>query len=233
MIISALQLMALQIETLFTRDAAGRMLRVNEPDGDPAPRFFLGRTAEGNIWRVRHDTPDDLARELDRICRAEPIVQHFEAPPLCLEAVRALLGDDAPASEAYRGPCFCFPPNLPDAPDALTLDERHALLLPPQFANAATPHPERLPVVGVLADGVIAAICFSSRNTPRACEAGVETLPAQRGRGLASIAVAGWAALVRQSGREPLYSTDWDNHASRGVARRLGLRLYGEDVSWG
>jgi hypothetical protein len=30
---------------------------------------------------------------------------------------------------------------------------------------------------------------------------------------------------------QPLYSTSWDNLGSQGVARRLGLRLYGEDWS--
>jgi hypothetical protein len=42
--------------------------------------------------------------------------------------------------------------------------------------------------------------------------------------------VAAWARAIRESGGEPLYSTSWDNKASRGVARKLGLLLYGEDL---
>jgi hypothetical protein len=37
---------------------------------------------------------------------------------------------------------------------------------------------------------------------------------------------------VRRENRIPLYSTSWDNAASRGVARRLGLVLYGADLSF-
>ncbi|HWQ14799.1 MAG TPA: hypothetical protein VNL77_18515, partial [Roseiflexaceae bacterium] len=106
---SPLTLMALQVATLFLLDGRGRLVRVNEPDGAPAPRFFMGRTAEGNIWRFRHDLPDDLAAELERLCRAEPPAQDLEEPPLCYAAVRAVLEEGAPVAEEWRGPCYRFP----------------------------------------------------------------------------------------------------------------------------
>jgi RimJ/RimL family protein N-acetyltransferase len=62
-----------------------------------------------------------------------------------------------------------------------------------------------------------------------AAEAGVETLEAFRGRGLATAAVACWARAVQRSGRLALYSTSWDNAPSQAVARRLSARLYGEN----
>jgi hypothetical protein len=37
---------------------------------------------------------------------------------------------------------------------------------------------------------------------------------------------AAWARLV--SDRTAFYSTDWDNVASQGIARRLGLRPLGQ-----
>jgi hypothetical protein len=40
-----------------------------------------------------------------------------------------------------------------------------------------------------------------------------------------------WARAVRALGAEPLYSTSWQNAASRAVARKLGLVLYGTDLS--
>jgi hypothetical protein len=41
------ELLRIHVETLFTHDAMGRMVRVNEPAGKAAPRFYLGRSVEG------------------------------------------------------------------------------------------------------------------------------------------------------------------------------------------
>ena len=50
-------------------------------------------------------------------------------------------------------------------------------------------------------------------------------------RAAVAAAVAAWALAVRKEGRIPLYSTSWDNLASRSVARKLDLILYGTDFS--
>ena len=44
------------------------------------------------------------------------------------------------------------------------------------------------------------------------------------------VVVAGWARAVREAGVEPLYSTSWQNAASRAVARKLALVPFGSDV---
>ena len=83
------------------------------------------------------------------------------------------------------------------------------------------------------ADGEVVAVCHSARLTPAAAEAGVETATAYRGRGFAGAVVLCWAQAVVAQGRLPLYSTNWTNHASRAVARKLGLTMFGEDFSIG
>ena len=52
---NAREMMRIQAEALFTHDLNGRLSRVNEPNGARAPRFFLGRTAQGRVWRFRDD----------------------------------------------------------------------------------------------------------------------------------------------------------------------------------
>jgi hypothetical protein len=61
------ELMRLHVRALFTHDGAGRLVAANEPGGGAAPRFFLGRTAQGNIWRVRHDVDAALAGNSSRV----------------------------------------------------------------------------------------------------------------------------------------------------------------------
>ena len=47
-----LQLAEIDLDALFVHDTRGRIVRTNEPDGRPAPKFDFWRTRVGNIWRV-------------------------------------------------------------------------------------------------------------------------------------------------------------------------------------
>src|SRR5690242_1513401 len=71
-----LELISIHVRALFTHDTESRLLVVNEPDSAvaPAPRFFLGRTRAGNVWRFRADLPENLTQELDLLCADEPPV---------------------------------------------------------------------------------------------------------------------------------------------------------------
>ncbi|MGD9889754.1 MAG: GNAT family N-acetyltransferase [Dehalococcoidia bacterium] len=223
----AFELMDRQVEALFTHDAAGRIVRQNEPDGPAAPLFFLGCTEGGNISRVRHDVPLNVAARLDEIAGREPVDAALPERPRCAEAIIHLLGA---AASAGGGPAFCFDDVIPDAVGAVRV-ERDTTVLRGEFAWLVAEIEDRRPCFAVIEDGIAVSVCFSSRRSPRACEAGVETLAEHRGRGYATAVTAAWARAVRDEGLTPLYSTSWDNLASRGVARRLGLVQYGTDWS--
>lgn len=227
---SNLDLMALQAETLFRHDAAGRLVAVNEPGDLPAPRLFVGRTTEGNLWRFRRDLPPALVRDLERALAAEPQTADLREPPAAFDRLRDLLEAHAPAERVWMGPAWHFPEEPLPASDAVPLTTTDGLTLESPFAWLAAEVGDVQPCLAVIREGTVVSVCFSARTSPRAAEAGVETLEAQRGRGYAAAAVVAWAAAVRAAGRLPLYSTSWDNRASQGVATRLGLVLYGADL---
>lgn len=227
------QLMEIHINTLYQCDHNGRLLAVNEPGNPPAPRFYLGRTPAGNQWRFRHDLPADTAAQLEVLCQSEPVSADLQTLPQNYAAIKAVLAAQAPVESEYRGPAYWIPKGIAPPPQVVLVDASTIHLLQPHFpwATTADPYVAMGPVAAVMVDGCAVSICFCSRIPDVATEAGLETVVAYRGQGYAGAAVAGWAAAVRQRGYLPLYSTEWENHASQRVANKLGLVCYGEDWS--
>ena len=222
--------MRIQVEALFTHDARGRMVRINEPDGKPAPRFFLGRSAKGKIWRFRHDTDDTLARELESACRREATDEDFERPPHGATPYEELLARSAPVQRRWAGPAYRFPAELPKSSDPVAITPENAELLRPHLEEWRHEMAFRQPAMALIVNGAAVSLCCSVRISALADEAGVETAAAFRGRGYATRVVSAWAGAVRRFGRIPLYSTSWENVASLEVARSLGLLRFGTNL---
>jgi RimJ/RimL family protein N-acetyltransferase len=221
-------LLRMQVETLFTHDPDGRMLRVNEPGGKDAPRFFLGRSAQGNEWRFRRGLDDELRCELEALCVAE--AGDASSAGRASARYEEALDRFAPVRNVWSGPAFCFPSEIAAAsgPIQITADNRE--LLCPHLEEWLGDVGYREFMFAMVSDGCAVSICCSVRASPVAHEVGVETAAEFRGRGYASQVVRAWATAVRSHGRIPLYSTSWENTASRALARALGLRAYGSDL---
>ena len=86
-----LELMRLHVNALYTRDPRGRLDRVNVSDGEPAPRFFLGRPRYGNEWWFRHDVDDALARELGTLAASDAVNDDLRTSTVGAERYEALL----------------------------------------------------------------------------------------------------------------------------------------------
>jgi GNAT superfamily N-acetyltransferase len=228
-------LMTLHVEALYTHDTAGRIVRVNEHDGAVAPRFFLGQTHDGLVRRYRDDVDDATQRALEAASGPDALagsaVDAEANAAAHLARYAAILARSGPVRHTEAGPAFAFPRDLP-APDSsavLVTDANVGLLS--LLLSAWVPDVRRSPpLFARVVDGQAVAVCASVRITPDAHEAGVETAAAFRGRGYATQVVAAWARAVRASGVEPLYSTAWQNAASRAVARKLGLVQFGSDL---
>lgn len=221
--------MRLHVEALFTCDEAGRLIAVNERRGAPAPRVFVGRTVEGARAWCRNDLDPALVEELTALADSLAPGLPSEAELDVIVPFAAVLERSTPVERTFAGPAFACPTKIEVAADTTPVTPRNANVLERWLDEWLEDVAEGLPFEAVLEEGHAVSLCCSVRVTPDAHEAGVETRPEFRGRGHALEAVAGWAAAVHDLGRLPLYSTSWDNHASRAVARKLGLVQFGAD----
>jgi hypothetical protein len=251
-----LDLLELHLRCLYTHDGVGRTQRTREPDGRPAARFHLGRTRLGNLWRFRDDLSDVEVRALARLAGREPplepaILRHPEQPrpPERMEPFRRALAG-TPIETEWAGPAYAFPDDIAAVVSAseervasgssvVAVTGQNEEVLEEHFADEIEQLALRQPCLAILDRKSAVALCYAARplHSPtgsfEACEAaaaGVSTVSAHRGRGHAPRVVAAWAAAVVALGGRPLYSTSWQNHASRAVARKLGLVCYAEDI---
>ena len=211
---------ALQLQTLFLLDGEGRISATRSPEPSPGPLFMLIRGTASCAWAVREDVPREIADELNGLAREEPPVSDLRQDPVHAERYKSLVSGGVDS-----GPAFTFPEKIEQPRRTVLIDEIQ--LLDHHFSGwKASEIPERMPIVAVVEEGYPVSVCFCARRSNVAAEAGLETAVAFRGRGLGSRVAAAWALAIRASGSVPLYSTSWSNHASRAVARKLGLVAY-------
>ena len=228
-------LMALRADCGFTYDARGRMLRTNEPCAvarRPAPRLFLGGTRPGVVVRYGATLPEQVVEALAEAIGRHAVAGDAAPPPALTAAVRSVLGRHAPVTAETAGLAYRFPTALPRPGDVVRLTVANRSLARDTFPWLHDEIADWQPCFAAVADGRAVSVCFSARLDAAAAEAGLETLPAHRRRGHGAAVTAAWAAAVRAAGRIPLYSTGWDNVASQGVARHLGLVQFGADATW-
>jgi GNAT superfamily N-acetyltransferase len=185
------------------------------------------------LWRFRADLPGPLVRELARLAAAERAPRDLDALPEREAVLRARLAAAAPVEQVFHGAAFRFPESLvaaEESPDLVELGPGDERLVAESFPALAASLAGRAPCLAFVEAGRAVSTCYCATSATRPAawvEAGVETLPGFRGRGLASRTLAAWAHSLRARGVVPLYSASLSNRASLGVARRLGLIRYG------
>jgi hypothetical protein len=217
------------LRTAYVMTDAGRIASTREPIPEPGPLFTVVRSTSRCAWAVRHDVPDNLAHELDMTASNEPVPSTLDGIPTLQRRYRQLLGALVTNPDELietSGPGLLFP----DVPMVVAgVEEVHDEGVLKRHFRGWTQgeiSAGRAPVFAVYADGDPVSVCFCARRSAEAAEAGVETAPAFRGRRFAARVTAAWARSIRSAGLVPLYSTDSTNHASRSVARQLGLMPY-------
>ena len=219
--------MQLHVQALYVHDEQARLVAINDGSGNRAPRFFLGQTNQGHVWRFRNDLPLELCAELTALCQREPLTT-AERPIYEMEYGR-LLAEHQPIAQIWFGPAYWFAEGVTVAPGPIPITEQNADLLQAELADWLPDVLTQQPFMAMVVNGQAVAVCASVRITEVAHEAGVETLVGYRQQGYGAAVVSAWAEAVVKKGALPIYSTSIENRASQRVATRLGLSQYGSD----
>lgn len=231
-----LELLEIELETLWVTDERGRLLHDRTPAKRPAPSVVVASCADGWLVAAAAGVPDPVIAGLRETMSAAPVDRDTSGPLHWDELLEPHFG----ALEVFSGPSYLIPPGtsyrssaaiVSSDADATTIGGLRAhnppganwtgedwdVLLEGRFGPWA---------MATSADRVI-ALCHSARLGDRGAEAGVWTDPDFRGQGHAAAATAAWAGLVAPSGKVVYYSTSDDNHSSLRVAERLKLQRLG------
>jgi RimJ/RimL family protein N-acetyltransferase len=223
------ELIEIEVATLYHFGGKGRLLCINDENQGEAPRFYLGITRDGNIARFRHDLPDELVVELMDAVAREPVPATLPERPAFLDLYRKILERHAPAENRWTGPAYVIPRQESVPSDVVRITPVNSNLLKETFPDVVGRIDSSGPLIALVEDGRAVSVCLSSCISTKAHESGVGTLEVYRGRGYAGKVVAAWAELVRNLGRIPFYSTNWENRASQRVAEKLGAVAFGVD----
>ncbi len=238
-----MELLALQADALFTRDARGRLVAENAPGGSPAPDLYIAAGAGGNRCWFGRDVSDDAAAAVAAL--HAPLRELEEVRALPLAALAQALGGGGVAHRALDVH-LCFVLERQAAPvgaaelvlsgtaAAVELAERvRRDGMPAEVVEAGFPVMEEFwePWCIALVGGEMAATAFAARLGKDAADVGVYTFPRFRGRRLAGAVTAAWSVHPALGTRTLFYGTAVTNLASQAVARHLGLPLVGTSVA--
>jgi hypothetical protein len=242
--VDELALLAVDLDALFVMSASGRIVRVNSPDGESAPRAVLAGCRSGNLVRLRHDVGEPTALDITALVRSEPPWSDPALPPGRLAALVSLLSRAAPVDRVTRGIIYILPRNIrysaatrivsgEDAEGRRLLERLAREGMPRLLHDAGFKRVDDFwaPWCVALEGGEIAATAFAARLGTFGAEVGVYTFPGFRGRGLAAAVTAYWSSLAELADRRLFYSTQVTNRSSQRVAERLGLARLGASLS--
>lgn len=226
--ISGRELLEIEVETLFshvTRAGMDLMVATNGHISAAAPRFFLGRTFNGVVWRIRQDVDTLTANRLSELAASENMNGQLNNPPHHHLEYQDLLGFGS-SLEMESGPAYRLNSIGQSKVDTMSVGWNYSELIETQFPELVDKINYDQPCRVVEIDGEVVSVCYCERWGNRGAEAGVATLAEHRRNGYATSVVSDWARDVANLDKEAFYSTTWQNAPSQEVVRNLSTEPY-------
>jgi hypothetical protein len=210
---------------LYRRDHTGCLLETNEPfgPGDLAPLAHIALSRDLAVFAFRAGLGSDLLLQFERSLKAVRPVH--DLTDRSIDAVIWTLVEQIPAVKSVvSGPVYVVaePPAVPFG--AVRVDPNDPRLLIAHYPNTAEGLRFMQPCWAIPVDGRAVAVCRSVRVHGMHREAGADTLAEFRLRGYGTDVVAAWALDLLKADLVPLYSTNWENIGSLGIARKLKMK---------
>lgn len=235
-----LELLRTETETTFILNDIGKISRENDPEHSHGPLLFMTGCGQGNITLLHAEVDDEVAIEIERIAATEPPMDSPDSKPVHLARYMALLKKQSGELDPVAGVSYWIPAAPEESDDvALVLSgtsDGDAILarlsdegMPLNLLELGFRTAEDIwaPWCIALHRVNVASIAMSARLSNAGAECGVVTVPAQRRKGFAAAAVAGWSKHPDLVGKALFYSAERSNIASRRVAEKLGLTYIG------
>jgi hypothetical protein len=239
-ILSGLERLAVEAQSGFVLNPAGRILRVNAPDKVAGPRFYIAGCADGNLFYLRYDVSERIAKEICKLARGEPPLCNHDSIPVHMAEYVALLERDATVVRREIELGYVLPNNLVYSHSVRIVRSgtREGDTLRANLRSNGVPEGLREmgfkdekefwePWCVAFQDSDLAAIAFAARLGEKGAAIGVATARAFRGKGFAAAAAASWTCHPRLAGLGLSFSHNRDNRSSQRVAERLGLTFLG------
>jgi RimJ/RimL family protein N-acetyltransferase len=232
-----LELLALELDTNFARDAQGRIIEERVPNPRMGPFLVIATSVDGRAMAPNVALSASTRDVLGEIFASEPAPKNPSSAPILAESYEEAIASEVGEVVAGLVPCFIVEevPQIGRLPGdgaevVVSTDERAEAIrrrLPHDHVDERRGPWAAVAVKGHNESEEVTSVCSTARCSDEGAEAGTWTEPRYRGRGYASFATAAWASVMLPTRRALFYCTDEWNMSSRGVAARLGLRSIG------
>jgi hypothetical protein len=207
------------------------LLESNEPGGhgDVAPIAHVTVGQRHVVFGLRAGLPESVTTPLlAALADVHPV---YDLTDRTIERrIRTSVASIPLISGVSSGPCYSFPIDIGVPNAAVRVDDTNSNVLSAINPEVIGILSSVAPCYAILVDGSAVSLCKTSRVHGLYREAGVDTAEGYRRRGYGTAVVAGWARKLIAVGLRPLYSTDWDNYGSQGIASALHLELAAVDI---